>query len=157
MWSCGQPPKQHQPQKPRNRSSFPCWPRLLKEARKILLIERAMLRGLWLHRKKDRIYEFARTHPTGSAFASFLKEMYGYEGFPDEAAGLDYVYSGTDSIELHWTDEHGKKRETKLSWPQAAGIVQRLVDEGRRIWRHPPSVSRCSRMKRSLSAANTAC
>lgn len=28
-------PKQHQPQKPRNRSSFPCWPRLLKEARKI--------------------------------------------------------------------------------------------------------------------------
>ena len=25
------------------------------------------------------------------------------------------------------------------------------------IWRHPPSVSRCSRMKRSLSAANTAC
>ena len=90
-----------------------------------------MLRGPLVTQKKDRIYEFARTHPTGSAFASFLKEMYGYEGFPDEAAGLDYVYSGTDSIELHWTDEHGKKRETKLSWPQAAGIVQRLVDEGR--------------------------
>ena len=96
-----------------------------------LLIERAMLRGPLATQKKDRIYEFARTHPTGSAFASFLKEMYGYEGFPDEAAGLDYVYSGTDSIELHWTDEHGEKRETKLSWPQAAGIVQRLVDEGR--------------------------
>ncbi|MFR4560992.1 MAG: DUF6908 domain-containing protein, partial [Flavonifractor plautii] len=93
-----------------------------------LLIERAMLRGPLATQKKDRIYEFARTHPTGSAFASFLKEMYGYEGFPDEAAGLDYVYSGTDSIELHWTDEHGEKRETKLSWPQAAGIVQRLVD-----------------------------
>ena len=90
-----------------------------------------MLRGPLVTQKKDRIYEFARTHPTGSAFASFLKEMYGYEGFPDEAAGLDYVYSGTDSIELHWTDEHGEKRETKLSWPQAAGIVQRLVDEGR--------------------------
>ena len=96
-----------------------------------LLIERAMLRGPLATQKKARIYEFALTHPTGSAFASFLKEMYGYEGFPDEAAGLDYVYSGTDSIELHWTDEHGEKRETKLSWPQAAGIVQRLVDEGR--------------------------
>lgn len=96
-----------------------------------LLIERAMLRGPLATQKKARINEFALTHPTGSAFASFLKEMYGYEGFPDEAAGLDYVYSGTDSIELHWTDEHGEKRETKLSWPQAAGIVQRLVDEGR--------------------------
>ena len=104
-----------------------------------LLIERAMLRGPLATQKKDRIYEFARTHPTGSAFASFLKEMYGYEGFPDEAAGLDYVYSGTDSIELHWTDEHGKKRETKLSWPQAAGIVQRLVDEGRYL--EAPAVS----------------
>lgn len=98
-----------------------------------------MLRGPLATQKKDRIYEFARTHPTGSAFASFLKEMYGYEGFPDEAAGLDYVYSGTDSIELHWTDEHGKKRETKLSWPQAAGIVQRLVDEGRYL--EAPAVS----------------
>lgn len=104
-----------------------------------LLIERAMLRGPLATQKKDRIYEFARTHPTGSAFASFLKEMYGYEGFPDEAAGLDYVYSGTDSIELHWTDEHGEKRETKLSWPQAAGIVQRLVDEGRYL--EAPAVS----------------
>ena len=98
-----------------------------------------MLRGPLVTQKKDRIYEFARTHPTGSAFASFLKEMYGYEGFPDEAAGLDYVYSGTDSIELHWTDEHGEKRETKLSWPQAAGIVQRLVDEGRYL--EAPAVS----------------
>ena len=104
-----------------------------------LLIERAMLRGPLVTQKKDRIYEFARTHPTGSAFASFLKEMYGYEGFPDEAAGLDYVYSGTDSIELHWTDEHGEKRETKLSWPQVAGIVQRLVDEGRYL--EAPAVS----------------
>ena len=104
-----------------------------------LLIERAMLRGPLVTQKKDRIYEFARTHPTGSAFASFLKEMYGYEGFPDEAAGLDYVYFGTDSIELHWTDEHGEKRETKLSWPQAAGIVQRLVDEGRYL--EAPAVS----------------
>ena len=68
-----------------------------------------MLRGPLDTQKKERIYEFALTHPTGSAFASFLKEMYGYEGFPDEAAGLDYVYSGTDSIELHWTDEHGEK------------------------------------------------
>ena len=104
-----------------------------------LLIERAMLRGPLVTQKKDRIYEFARTHPTGSAFSSFLKQMYGYEGFPDEAAGLDYVYSGTDSIELYWTDEHGEKRETKLSWPQAAGIVQRLVDEGRYL--EAPAVS----------------
>lgn len=104
-----------------------------------LLIERAMLRGPLNTEKKERIYEFALTHPTGSAFASFLKQMYGYEGFPDEAAGLDYVYSGTDSIELYWTDEHGEKRETKLSWPQAAGIVQRLVDEGRYL--EAPAVS----------------
>ena len=104
-----------------------------------LLIERAMLRGPLNTEKKERIYEFALTHPTGSAFSSFMKQMYGYEGFPDEAAGLDYVYSGTDSIELYWTDEHGEKRETKLSWPQAAGIVQRLVDEGRYL--EAPAVS----------------
>ena len=104
-----------------------------------LLIERAMLRGPLVTQKKRSYLRICPDPSHRLGFSSFLKQMYGYEGFPDEAAGLDYVYSGTDSIELYWTDEHGEKRETKLSWPQAAGIVQRLVDEGRYL--EAPAVS----------------
>ena len=68
----------------------------------------------------------------------------------------DYVYSGTDSIELHWTDEHGEKGKPNCPGRRLPVSSNAWWMRGA-IWRHPPSVSRCSRMKRSLSAANTAC
>ena len=104
-----------------------------------LLIERVMLYGPLDTENKKRIYEFALTHPTGSSFASFLKEMYDDAGFPDTAVGLDFVFSDENSIELYWTDAHRENQQTKLSWPQAAGIVQRLVDEGRYL--EAPAIS----------------
>lgn len=96
-----------------------------------LLIERAMLRGPLATQKKARIYEFALTHPTGSAFVTFLKQLYGYEGFSSEELGVKYSLFNGDGITIEWEDTQGGPHETKLSWPQAAGIIQRLVDEGR--------------------------
>ena len=32
---------------------------------------------------------------------------------------------------IEWQDKQGETQETKLSWTRAAGVVQRLVDEGR--------------------------
>ena len=46
-----------------------------------LLVERVMQRGPLTAGKKEQIYEFAQTHPTGSEFTTFLKKLYGYEGF----------------------------------------------------------------------------
>ncbi len=95
------------------------------------LVERVMQRGPLTEGKKDQIYHFALTHPTGSAFATFLKQLYGYEGFTSEELGVKYTLFNGDGITIKWEDTQGGPQETKLSWPQAAGIVQRLVDEGR--------------------------
>lgn len=96
-----------------------------------VLVERVMQMGPIADGKKAQIHRFALTHPTGSAFSAFLQKMYGYEGFSNTEVGLDYAFSHENGIDLDWTNEQGDTQETKLSWPQAAGIVQRLVDEGR--------------------------
>lgn len=44
---------------------------------------------------------------------------------------MKYSLFNGDGITIEWEDTQGGPHETKLSWPQAAGIVQRLVDEGR--------------------------
>ncbi|WP_342983332.1 GNAT family N-acetyltransferase [Flavonifractor plautii] len=96
-----------------------------------LLIERVLQKGPLTEGKKEQIYHFALTHPTGSAFVTFLKQLYGYEGFSSEELGVKYSLFNGDGITIEWEDTQGGPHETKLSWPQAAGIVQRLVDEGR--------------------------
>lgn len=104
-----------------------------------LLIERVLQEGPLTEGKKEQIYHFALTHPTGSAFVTFLKEQYGYEGFSSEKLGVKYSLFNGDGITIEWEDIQGGPQETKLSWPQAAGIVQRLVDEGRYL--EAPAVS----------------
>lgn len=104
-----------------------------------LLIERVLQKGPLTEDKKEQIYHFALTHPTGSAFVTFLKQLYGYEGFSSEELGVKYSLFNGDGITIEWEDTQGGPHETKLSWPQAAGIVQRLVDEGRYL--EAPAVS----------------
>ena len=49
---------------------------------------------------------------------------------------MEYTLFNGDGITIEWEDT---QQGTKLSWPQAAGIVQRLVDEGRYL--DAPAVS----------------
>lgn len=96
-----------------------------------LLVERVMQRGPLTAGKKEQIYEFAQTHPTGSEFTTFLKKLYGYEGFSGDEMGVKYAMFNSEGVTIEWQDEQGETQETKLSWARAAGVVQRLVDEGR--------------------------
>ena len=103
----------------------------LEKSTEYLLVERVMQRGPLTAGKKEQIYEFAQTHPTGSEFTAFLKKLYGYEGFSGDEMGVKYAMFNSEGVTIEWQDEQGETQETKLSWARAAGVVQRLVDEGR--------------------------
>ena len=103
----------------------------LEKSTEDLLVERVMQRGPLTAGKKEQIYEFAQTHPTGSEFTAFLKKLYGYEGFSGDEMGVKYAMFNSEGVTIEWQDEQGETQETKLSWARAAGVVQRLVDEGR--------------------------
>lgn len=45
--------------------------------------------------------------------------------------GVKYAMFNSEGVTIEWQDEQGETQETKLSWARAAGVVQRLVDEGR--------------------------
>ena len=111
----------------------------LEKSTEDLLVERVMQRGPLTAGKKEQIYEFAQTHPTGSEFTAFLKKLYGYEGFSGDEMGVKYAMFNSEGVTIEWQDEQGETQETKLSWARAAGVVQRLVDEGRYL--EPPVVS----------------
>lgn len=103
----------------------------LEKSTEDLLVERVMQKGPLTAGKKEQIYEFAQTHPTGSEFTAFLKKLYGYEGFSGDEMGVKYAMFNGEGVSIEWQDEQGETQETKLSWARAAGVVQRLVDEGR--------------------------
>lgn len=103
----------------------------LEKSTEDLLVERVMQKGPLTTGKKEQIYEFAQTHPTGSEFTAFLKKLYGYEGFSGDEMGVKYAMFNSEGVTIEWQDKQGETQETKLSWARAAGIVQRLVDEGR--------------------------
>ena len=103
----------------------------LEKSTEDLLVERVMQRGPLTAGKKEQIYEFAQTHPTGSEFTTFLKKLYGYEGFSGDEMGVKYAMFNSEGVTIEWQDEQDETQETKLSWARAAGVVQRLVDEGR--------------------------
>lgn len=103
----------------------------LEKSTEDLLVERVMQKGPLTAGKKEQIYEFAQTHPTGSEFTAFLKKLYGYEGFSGDEMGVKYAMFNSEGVTIEWQDEQGETQETKLSWARAAGVVQRLVDEGR--------------------------
>lgn len=63
----------------------------LEKSTEDLLVERVMQRGPLTAGKKEQIYEFAQTHPTGSEFTTFLKKLYGYEGFSGDEMGVKYA------------------------------------------------------------------
>ena len=111
----------------------------LEKSTEDLLVERVMQKGPLTTGKKEQIYEFAQTHPTGSEFTAFLKKLYGYEGFSGDEMGVKYAMFNSEGVTIEWQDEQGETQETKLSWARAAGVVQRLVDEGRYL--EPPVVS----------------
>lgn len=103
----------------------------LEKSTEDLLVERVMQKGPLTAGKKEQIYEFAQTHPTGSEFTAFLKKLYGYEGFSGDEMGVKYAMFNSEGVTIEWQDKQGETQETKLSWARAAGVVQRLVDEGR--------------------------
>lgn len=111
----------------------------LEKSTEDLLVERVMQKGPLTTGKKEQIYEFAQTHPTGSEFTAFLKKLYGYEGFSGDEMGVKYAMFNSEGVTIEWLDKQGETQETKLSWARAAGVVQRLVDEGRYL--EPPVVS----------------
>lgn len=76
---------------------------------------------------KQRIYDFALTNPTVSAFVSFLKKEYGIGGRSYNLHGISFVNYDSKGIRY---DLVGGDRIT-LSWVKVAGIIQRLVNEGR--------------------------
>ena len=103
----------------------------LEKSTEDLLVERVMQKGPLTTGKKEQIYEFAQTHPTGSEFTAFLKKLYGYEGVSGDEMGVKYAMFNSEGVTIEWQDKQGETQETKLSWARAAGVVQRLVDEGR--------------------------
>ena len=103
----------------------------LEKSTEDLLVERVMQKGPLTAGKKEQIYEFAQTHPTGSEFTAFLKKLYGYEGFSGDEMGVKYAMFNSEGVTIEWQDKQGETQETKLSWARAAGVVQRLMDEGR--------------------------
>lgn len=103
----------------------------LEKSTEDLLVERVMQKGPLTAGKKEQIYEFAQTHPTGSEFTAVLKKLYGYEGFSGDEMGVKYAMFNSEGVTIEWQDKQGETQETKLSWARAAGVVQRLVDEGR--------------------------
>ena len=77
---------------------------------------------------KKRIHDFALTQPTGSAFASFLRNEYGTGGGTVRGHGVSHLYYDSEGVRYTLADSG---EEIKLSWAKAAGIIQRLVNENR--------------------------
>lgn len=87
-----------------------------------------MTRGSGFTNGKQRIYDFALTQPTGSAFAAFLRGEYGTGGGTVRSHGISFMDYDSGGIRYR-LEESGE--EVKLSWAKAAGIIQRLVNENR--------------------------
>ena len=80
---------------------------------------------------KQRIYDFAQTDPTGSAFAAFLKNEYGIGGGTVKQHSIHFVNYGAKGVSFDWTDDNGENHETSVTWIRVAIVVHRLIDEGR--------------------------
>lgn len=95
------------------------------------LIEQVLLLGSGVQNGINRIYEFAMTDPTGSAFSSFLKDEYGTGGCSVNKSGIGFENHDSKGIEFEWTDENGEKQKTQITWLKVAIGIRRLIDEGR--------------------------
>lgn len=90
--------------------------------------EYLMTRGSGFANGKQRIYDFALTQPTGSAFVTFLRGEYGTGGGTVRSHGVSFMDYDSGGIRYR-LEESGE--EIKLSWAKAAGIIQNLVNEKR--------------------------
>lgn len=95
------------------------------------LIEYVLLEGSQVAGGKQRIYEFAMTHPTGSAFERMLKDEYGIGGHTINKHGIHFENHDSKGIVFDWVDDQGEKHETKITWLRAAIVIQHLIDHGR--------------------------
>lgn len=95
------------------------------------LIEYVLLEGSLVEGGKQRIYDFAMTHPTGSAFEKMLKSEYGIGGHTINRHGIHFENHDSKGIVFDWTDDKGEKHETKITWLRAAIVIQRLIDQAR--------------------------
>jgi len=103
------------------------------------LIEYVLLEGSRVAGGKQRIYKFAMTHPTGSAFEKMLKNEYGIGGHTVGKHGIGFENHDSKGIVFDWTDDKGEKHETKITWIWAAIGIQRLTDQGRYIGNPAPA------------------
>ncbi|HPD00785.1 MAG TPA: DUF3846 domain-containing protein, partial [Acetivibrio sp.] len=95
------------------------------------LIEIVLLEGSVMQDGKKRIYDFAMTNPTGSAFSAFLKAEYGVGGHSVNKQGIGFENHNSTGIEFDWADENGEKHKTNITWLRAAIVIRKLIDEGR--------------------------
>nr|WP_242860313.1 GNAT family N-acetyltransferase [Desulfosporosinus sp. I2] len=95
------------------------------------LIEYVLLEGSRVAGGKQRIYKFAMTHPTGSAFEKMLKNEYGIGGHTVGRHGIGFENHDGKGIVFDWTDDKGEKHVTKIIWLRAAIVIQKLIDQGR--------------------------
>lgn len=95
------------------------------------LIEYVLLEGSRVTGGKQRIYDFAMTHPTGSAFEKMLKNEYGTGGHTINTHDIHFENHDSKGITFDWIGDEGKKHETKITWLRAAIVIQRLIDQGR--------------------------
>ena len=95
------------------------------------LIEQILLLGSGVQNGRNRIYEFALTDPTSSAFSGFLKDEYGIGGRSVNKNGIGFESHDSKGIEFDWTNENSEKQKTQLTWFKAAIGIRRLIDEGK--------------------------
>ena len=102
-----------------------------------LLVERVLQKGPLTNGKKEQIYHFALTHPTGSAFATFLKQLYGYEGFSNEELGVKYAMFNSEGVTIEWQDEQG---DVHLIFHIRFGLVYILISDSFHIHLPMPGI-----------------
>lgn len=105
------------------------------------LVEYVLSEGSGMQGGKRRIYEFALTKPTGSAFAAFLKNEYGIGGHTISKNGIGFENHNSSGLEFDWSDENGERHKTNITWIRAAIVIHKLIDEGRFLGAHEEDVS----------------
>jgi N12 class adenine-specific DNA methylase len=116
-----------EPMQSKQMNLFDVTPKSLEEQ----LIEIVLLEGSVMQDGKKRIYDFAKTNPTGSAFSAFLKAEYGVGGHSVNKQGIGFENHNSTGIEFDWADENGEKHKTNITWLRAAIVIRKLIDEGR--------------------------
>jgi len=95
------------------------------------LIEQILLLGSGVQNGRNRIYEFALTDPTSSAFSGVLKDEYGIGGRSVNKNGIGFESHDSKGIEFDWINENSEKQKTQITWFEAAIGIRRLIDEGK--------------------------